>query len=398
VACFIGSLSPLVHQYTQFGTLWSNITAYLLIAVGIHLIYMWFKQMLATKLVEKDPFGRSEFYLGMMAGVVRFGCILLVALSLMNSYVETAAELAQTEKFQKDNFSDIRFPTYGEFQQDVLFKSFTGNLVESISNPFLLLRLPPPKRKKKTPWRRRRIRRSTIFSAPAKNKTPSSYGRLLYSRHARTNPGGERYCRCHRRLYSAKTQRGQFRRPLPVPPGEDAQLQRQRAQADFSLLRLPQGRGCFAFVKEYENIDFPDAVRRLAERARIPIETENQPGGSDTRHLKDRLLQIHEQITQRWQAALAAGEAGQMARDYLARRGVSAEAVQLFRLGCAPEAWDDTVNWAKSKHYEMPLMEQAGLILRKEGIRPFLRPLPGTADFPDLRRARARGGLSADAF
>jgi DNA primase len=86
----------------------------------------------------------------------------------------------------------------------------------------------------------------------------------------------------------------------------------------------------FTFVKEYENIDFPDAVRRLAERARIPIETENQPGGSETRHLKDRLLQLHEQITQRWQAALAAGEAGQSARDYLAqtrRLGRGGEAV-----------------------------------------------------------------------
>jgi uncharacterized membrane protein required for colicin V production len=146
---FYWSLSPLVHQYAQFGTLWSNITAYFLIAVGIHLIYMWFKQMLGTKLVEKDPFGRAEFYLGMMAGVVRFGCILLVALSLMNSYVETAAELAQTEKFQKDNFSDIRFPTYGEFQQDVLFKSFTGNLVETQLKPILLASVAPTKAQKK---------------------------------------------------------------------------------------------------------------------------------------------------------------------------------------------------------------------------------------------------------
>jgi len=144
------TFSPLVHQYTQFGTLWSNITAYLLIALGIHLIYLWFKQMLAAKLVEKDPFGRAEFYLGMMAGVARFACILLVALALMNSYVETAAELAQTEKFQKDWFSDIRFPTYGEFQQEVLFKSFTGNLVESNLKSVLIASVnTPPKAQKK---------------------------------------------------------------------------------------------------------------------------------------------------------------------------------------------------------------------------------------------------------
>ena len=150
----------------------------------------------------------------------------------------------------------------------------------------------------------------------------------------------------------------------------------------FHCFGCHKGGDVFSFVKEYENIDFPDAVRRLAERARIPLETELQPGAADTRHLKDRLFQIHEQITQRWQAALAAGEAGQMARDYLARRGVSAEAVQLFRLGCAPEAWDDTVNWAKGKHYEWPLMEQAGLVVRKEGSDHYYDRFRGRLIFP----------------
>jgi DNA primase len=79
---------------------------------------------------------------------------------------------------------------------------------------------------------------------------------------------------------------------------------------------------------------------------------------------------------------LAAGEAGQSARDYLARRGVPAEAVQLFRLGCAPDVWDDTVNWAKSKHYELPLIEQAGLILRKEASDHFYDRFRGRLIFP----------------
>ena len=41
------------------------------------------------------------------------------------------------------------------------------------------------------------------------------------------------------------------------------------------------------------------------------------------------------------------------------------EAIKLFRLGYAPEAWDDTVNWARSKNYELPSVEQAGLIFLK---------------------------------
>jgi DNA primase len=154
------------------------------------------------------------------------------------------------------------------------------------------------------------------------------------------------------------------------------------ARQIFHCFGCHKGCDVFTFVKEYESIDFPDAVRRLAERARIPLEMDERAGGADTRHLKDRLLQIHEQITQRWQTALASGEGGGVARDYLARRGVSAEAVQLFRLGYAPDAWDDTVNWAKGKQYESPLMEQAGLIVRKEGADHFYDRFRGRLIFP----------------
>jgi DNA primase len=58
--------------------------------------------------------------------------------------------------------------------------------------------------------------------------------------------------------------------------------------------------------------------------------------------------------------------AGEIARNYLAKRGVNADAIKLFRLGAAPETWDDTVNWAKSKNYDLELVEKAGLIIRKE--------------------------------
>jgi DNA primase len=134
----------------------------------------------------------------------------------------------------------------------------------------------------------------------------------------------------------------------------------------FHCFGCHKGGDVFTFVKEYENIGFGDAVRRLAERAKIPIETDSTPGEQQTRHLKDQLLEIHEKIAQRWQNCLLNEAAGQVARDYLNKRGVSAEAIKLFRLGAAPESWDDTVNWAKSKDYDVSLMEKAGLIVKKE--------------------------------
>src|ERR1017187_4126880 len=131
----------------------------------------------------------------------------------------------------------------------------------------------------------------------------------------------------------------------------------------FYCFGCHKGGDVFTFVREYENIDFMDALRRLAERARIPLEMDSPAGQPQSRHLQDPLLLIHEQIPQRWQSALAADAAAAIARDYLAKRGVSPDAVQLFRLGYAPDLWDDTVNWARSKHFEPATVEQAGLIL-----------------------------------
>jgi len=150
----------------------------------------------------------------------------------------------------------------------------------------------------------------------------------------------------------------------------------------FHCFGCHKGGDVFTFVREYENLSFPEAIKRLADRANIPLEFDNQPGQQQARHLKDTLLQMHEGIAQRWQTALANDAGGQIARDYLAKRGVSDEAVKLFRLGYAPEAWDDTVNWAKSKGYELPLVEQGGLIIRKEETDRYYDRFRGRLMFP----------------
>src|SRR5437773_2035811 len=100
----------------------------------------------------------------------------------------------------------------------------------------------------------------------------------------------------------------------------------------FHCFGCHKGGDVFTFVKEFESIDFPEAVRRLADRAKIPLQYEKGGDDQQSRHLKETLLLIHEQIAQRWQNALANEASGQIARDYLARRGVGAEAIKLFRL------------------------------------------------------------------
>ena len=105
----------------------------------------------------------------------------------------------------------------------------------------------------------------------------------------------------------------------------------------FHCFGCHKGGDVFRFVQDYESIGFMDAVRRLAERAGIKLEFEQGGEQEAARDLKSKLLLIHDALATRWQQVLANEAAGQVARDYLAQRGVSSEAVKTFRLGAAPE-------------------------------------------------------------
>ncbi|MBI1176772.1 DNA primase [bacterium] len=150
----------------------------------------------------------------------------------------------------------------------------------------------------------------------------------------------------------------------------------------FHCFGCHKGGDVFTWLRDYENIGFMDAVRRLAQRANIPLEFEQTPGYQQTRALKDSLLAIHEEITQRWQRCLSNEAGAQPARDYLASRKIGAEAIETFRLGYAPDAWEDSVNWARSKGHEIQLMEQAGLVIKRDGGEGHYDRFRGRLIFP----------------
>src|SRR5207249_10467347 len=77
----------------------------------------------------------------------------------------------------------------------------------------------------------------------------------------------------------------------------------------FHCFGCHKGGDVFTFVQEYENVSFPEAVQRLAERARIPLEFETPPGPQKQRFLKETPPQIHEPSTRRWQTAPGQGPA-----------------------------------------------------------------------------------------
>jgi uncharacterized membrane protein required for colicin V production len=131
----------LMQSYLGFSPVPANVTSYLLIAVIIQLIFSAIKNAIGEKIVGGDLFGRGEYYLGMIAGPLRFACMVIFLLSLLHARIVSKEELAETEKMQKQNFEDIRFPTYGSIQQAWLVTSLTGRNVQTYM-PTLLINSP----------------------------------------------------------------------------------------------------------------------------------------------------------------------------------------------------------------------------------------------------------------
>ena len=143
-------LGALIRQNTAgaFDAQWSAITAYGLIALVIALVFSLLKHLLGDKLTGSDVFGRYEYYAGMLAGLIRFACMLLVLLAVMHSRVVTRAELDAINAQMKKNLEDLHPPiyTYGCLEQAIFFQSVSGGFVQTNLPGLLIPAVAPPER------------------------------------------------------------------------------------------------------------------------------------------------------------------------------------------------------------------------------------------------------------
>jgi DNA primase len=132
------------------------------------------------------------------------------------------------------------------------------------------------------------------------------------------------------------------------------------------------GGSVFRFVMDYEHLDFPSAVRKLAARAGVPvIEEGGASGGDDRQHEARRgLLQLHAEATEWFHDNLVKGKAGGSARDYLKKRGIDRRIADDWQIGFAPDSWDALLTWALDRGYRRPQILQSGLIKPRDENRP----------------------------
>ena len=122
----------------------------------------------------------------------------------------------------------------------------------------------------------------------------------------------------------------------------------------------------FTFVMKMESITFPEAVRAVATKMNIPLPKRefNSPQEAQAAGLRKQLIDVHEAATQYFQQSLQSPEAAR-AREYMTGRGITADTVTKFRLGYAPESFNDMRD-RLGKFFPEEVLRASGLFSWKE--------------------------------
>ncbi|MGB8771154.1 MAG: DNA primase [Candidatus Korobacteraceae bacterium] len=149
----------------------------------------------------------------------------------------------------------------------------------------------------------------------------------------------------------------------------------QEKTPSFSVHALRQFFHCFGcgasgdvfnFVQKIENITFPEAVRLIAEKLKIPLPKMSYSSPEEERQAGMRvgLIEIHERACKFFQEQLRRPEAAH-AREYLASRGITPEIVAEFRMGYAPDS-GFLLRDALRGQYDEALLRESGLFSWKD--------------------------------
>ncbi|MFN2623630.1 MAG: DNA primase [Chthoniobacterales bacterium] len=137
----------------------------------------------------------------------------------------------------------------------------------------------------------------------------------------------------------------------------------------FHCFGCGAGGSVFRFVMDYEHLDFPAAVKKLATRVGIPVIEERSISSADEdrqHETRRALLQLHAEAAEWFHENLVKKKIGEPAREYLKGRGIDKRIAKDWQIGFAPESWDAFLNWALERGYQQRLVLDSGLITRRE--------------------------------
>ena len=131
------------------------------------------------------------------------------------------------------------------------------------------------------------------------------------------------------------------------------------------------GGNALGFVMDYERMEFREAIESLAQAAGIELPPEEADAAPQVDHQKP-LYEAMEKATRVYESQLRKHPSRGRVVDYLKQRGLSGEIARDFRLGFAPEGWDNLMTTLSSEE-EIGQALTAGLLIENDSGRKYDR-------------------------
>jgi DNA primase len=137
----------------------------------------------------------------------------------------------------------------------------------------------------------------------------------------------------------------------------------------FHCFGCKKGGDVFSFWMDYHKVAFPQALKDLADRYRVPLpEKPLTPFEREKMELRELLFKLNEIAAEYFHGLLTKSEKGRPGRTYFQKRSIPKETILEFKLGYAADEWDGLVSVLERKNVDLEKAAQAGLLIpRKNG-------------------------------
>lgn len=170
-----------------------------------------------------------------------------------------------------------------------------------------------------------------------------------------------------------------FKALCPFHPDTRPSLQIDRQWQNYHCWACQERGDVFDFVMKFEKVEFPEAMRILAQRANIRLDPAVQSPEDQTR---GRLLDAMRWAEVKYRACLLDDPLAEAARNYLGDRKLSGATVRQFGLGFAPVAGDWLVRLAAKDGVPPDVLVEVGLIAARDEGRGYYDRFRDRVMFP----------------
>jgi DNA primase len=163
----------------------------------------------------------------------------------------------------------------------------------------------------------------------------------------------------------------------------------QEKTGSFSVNQSRQFYKCFGcgvggdvlkFVMEIDGLTFPEALKMLAESHGIPMPKRSEFADADSK-LRAALFEIHSIAAAMFRENLRSSH-GTEARNYLAKRGISAESIETFELGFSETSGQALVRELGERQFTREQIDASKIVLRREDGSGYFDFFRGRLMFP----------------